>query len=193
MDELEARFYQLSPAELATLWLANDVEQVNDSKPTILASSTTLVLMIVLAEGYGRIRSDSIAEKALTEIAKYSKELVSHLAERGSYVRYDLPVRKLIERLEEIGFPILPEKTYETLGESGKKKSASSLSYEYASELYKATLNSLEASNLLIDPPWYRNPLAIGSLIVLLGSVPLEINVKTIDGQKVVTSIEKLY
>jgi hypothetical protein len=193
MNELEARFYQLSPAELATLWLANDLEKGNDSKPTILASSTTIILMIVLAEGFVRLRSESIADNALFEIAKYSKELVSHLAERGSYVRYDLPVRKLIERLEEIGFPILPEDSHELTEVSEKKRPASSLSYEYASKLYKATLNSLEASNLLIDPPWYESPLAVGSLIVLLGSVPLEINVKTVDGQKVVTSIESKF
>ena len=165
MDELEARFYQLSPAELVTLWLANDLEKGKDSKPTILASSTTLILMIVLAEGFVRIRSESIAEKALSEIATYSKELVSHLAERGSYVRYDLPVRKLIERLEEIGFPILPEENHELLDVSGKKRSTSSLSYEYASELYKATLNSLEAGNLLIE---LRR--ALGSRLIL----PLE-------------------
>lgn len=53
--------------------------------------------MIVLAEGFVRIRAESSAEKALSETAKYSKELVSHLAERGGYVRYDLPVRKLTD------------------------------------------------------------------------------------------------
>lgn len=77
--------------------VANNLEKRKDSKPTILASKATLILMIVLAEGFVRIRAESSAEKALSETAKYSKELVSHLAERGGYVRYDLPVRKLTD------------------------------------------------------------------------------------------------
>jgi hypothetical protein len=192
MDELD-RYRQLSPAELATLWLATDMDREKDAKPTILASNATLILMIVLAEGFVRVRSNSVAEKALSEIAKYSKELVLHLAERGSYVRYDLPVRKLIERLDDIGFPILPEEGLELQVNSEKKRSRCSLSYEYASELYKETLKSLEGSNLLIDPPWYNNPFAVGSLIVLLGSVPLEINVKTVAGKNIVTSIKSKF
>jgi hypothetical protein len=77
MDELD-RYRQLSPAELATLWLATDMDREKDAKPTILASNATLILMIVLAEGFVRVRSNSVAEKALSEIAKYSKELVLH-------------------------------------------------------------------------------------------------------------------
>ncbi len=187
-------FQQLTPAEVATLWLASDLEREDKDKPTIMASNATLILMIVLAEGFVRLRSQDIAETALSTIASYSKDLVSHIAERGSYVRYDLPVRKLIEKLDRIGFPILPEESLleeiiETEGKTKKKRSKSSLSYDYASELYKMSLKSLEDSELLIDPPWYKT-LAAGSLIVLLGSVPMEINVKTIDGQKVVTTME---
>lgn len=191
-------FSQLSPAEVATLWLASDLGGEAKDKPTIMASNATLILMIVLAEGFVQLRSQDIAEKALSTIASYSKELVAHIAERGSYVRYDLPVRKLIERLDSIGFPILSEElpikeANEVIsidGKPKKKRSKASLSYDHAAELYQLALQSLEDSKLLIDPPWYKTPFAIGSLIVLLGSVPLEINIKTVDGQKVVTSME---
>ena len=191
-------YRELSPAELATLWLASDLGRESTDKPTIMASNATLILMIVLAEGFAQLRLNEVAEKALSTIASYSKELVTHIAERGSYVRYDQPVRKLIEKLDKIGFTILPE---EYLVDEGievinqdekpkKKRSKASLSYDYAAELYQFSLKSLEESNLLIDPPWYKSPFAVGSLIVLLGSVPLEINVKTVDGEKIVTSME---
>jgi len=80
--------------------------------------------MIVLAEGFVKLRAQDIAEKALSTIAGYSKDLVSHIADRGSYVRYDLPVRKLIEKLDSIGFPILPEESSheETIYTEGKSK-----------------------------------------------------------------------
>ncbi len=80
-------FKQLSPAEVATLWLASDLERESEDKPIIMASNATLILMIVLAEGFVQLRSQDIAEKALSTIASYSKELVAHIAERGSYVR----------------------------------------------------------------------------------------------------------
>ena len=181
-------FRKLSPAEVATLWLASDLERKVGSKPTILASNATLILMIVLAEGFARLRSKKVAEDALSEIAKYSKELVAHLAERGSYVRYDLPVRKLIEKLDGIGFPVLDEGLAEEV--TDKKRSRASLSYDHASEVYQLTIKTLENNRLLIDPPWYKTPWAIGPLIVLLGSVPLEINIRTSEGHKIVTSIE---
>lgn len=187
MDIIE----NLTPAEIAVLRLANDIENDHGDKPTILASNATLILMVVLAEGFTRLQNDSAAEKALTEIKEYSNNLVSHLESRGSYIRYDQPVRNLLEKLDAIGFPILPASTEVDALESGeKKRSNSSISYEFASETYKSAISSLESQKLLIDPPWYKSPLAIGSLIVLLGSVPLEINIKTVKGQEVITSIE---
>ena len=145
--------------------------------------------MVVLAEGFFQLRSPSVAERALSEIAVYSKALEAHIAERGSYIRYDQPVRKLIEQLDSIGFPILPEDAL--IGPSAEKgRPRASLSYDYASELLQRSLRSLEEKGLLIDPPWYKTPLAAGALIVLLGSVPLEINIKTVDGHSVTTTMQ---
>lgn len=177
----------LEPAEVAVLWLASDIERSNSDKPTILASNATLILMTVLAEGYSRIRDKSIAERTLAEIASYSKDLANHIAERGSYVRYDLPVRKLLEKIAGAGFPILSE---EYMGWRDEKRTEVSVCYEVAAEIYEKTLRSLEEKGLIVDPPWYKSSLAVGSLIVLLGSVPLEINIKTQLGQQVVTSAE---
>lgn len=185
---MEYEFESLNPAEVAILWLASDLTRDDQEKPTILASNATLILMTVLAEGFTKLNNSRLAERALSEISTYSKELVQHIAERGSYVRYDLPVRKLLEKLDDIGFPLAIDEPIE--GKEGKKRSKVSIAYENASEIYENTLRELEEKELLIDPPWYKNPLAAGSLIVLLGSVPLEINIKTEKGQQIVTSVE---
>lgn len=188
---MDTNFEDLSPAEIATLWLANDIDKDNSDKPTILASNSTLTLMVVLAEGFVRLKNENVAEKALNEIKNYSKELVKHIESRGSYVRYDQPVRKLIQNLDEMGFPVIPENHIEK--ERKKERSKSTISYEQASESYKKALSSLEAQELLIDPPWYKTTVGVGSLIVLLGSVPLEINMKTVKGQSVTTSISSKF
>ena len=64
------------------------------------------------------------------------------------------------------------------------------MSYEHGLKQYQGAVQSLEEDQLIIDPPWYKTPLAIGSLIILLGSVPLEINVKTVKGKDMVTSMK---
>ncbi|ALO45753.1 hypothetical protein [Pseudohongiella spirulinae] len=185
---MEYEFESLNPAEVAILWLASDLTRDDKEKPTILASNATLILMTVLAQGFAKLNNPRLAERALSEISTYSKDLVQHIAERGSYVRYDLPVRKLLEKLDDIGFPLVIDEP--NVGKEGKKRSKVSIAYEQASEMYENTLRELEEKELLIDPPWYKNSLAAGSLIVLLGSVPLEINIKTEKGQQVVTSAE---
>jgi hypothetical protein len=185
---LEYQFESLSPSEVAVLWLASDLSSEQKEKSTVLASSATLILMTALAEGFTKLNDQRLEEEALSEISQYSKDLVQHIAERGNYVRYDLPVRKLLERLDNIGFPLVIDGKDEH--KDGDKRSKVSIAYERASKIYDKTLRDLEEKELLIDPPWYKNPLAVGSIIVLLGSVPLEINIKTGKGQQVVTSAE---
>lgn len=181
-------FAELSPAEVATLWLSTDLDMGSKEERTILASNATLTLMVILAEGFTRLGSTNLADRALTEISNYSRDLVAHIAVRGNYVRYDQPVRRLLEKLDNIGFPILPPE--KVLDLPGEKRTKTAVSYEYGLTQYQKAVNSLEEGQLIIDPPWYKTPLAIGSLIVLLGSVPLEINVKTVKGKDVVTSMK---
>lgn len=177
----------LSPAELAILWLANSTNDKETDTPVVLASNSTLTLMIVLANGIANLADDKIAERALKVIENYSRELVTHLKNRGGYIRYDQPVKKLLESLDDIGFPIIPD-NYIVL-EKNEKRSEASLSYELANKEYEVALRKLEADELLIDPPWYKTKLVAVPLIVLLGSVPLEINIKTAKGEAVTTKI----
>jgi len=48
---------------------------------TILSSNATLTLMVILAEGFARLRSTKIADRALAEISSHSRELVAHIAD----------------------------------------------------------------------------------------------------------------
>ncbi|MEH6574051.1 MAG: hypothetical protein V7743_14255 [Pseudoalteromonas sp.] len=179
----------LTPAELAVLWLANSTrEGINESEsPIVLASNSTLTLMIVLANGIANLNDNSVEKKALEVISDYSKELVQHLQTRGGYIRYDQPVKKLIENLAGIGFPILSEDF--VIPEKDVKRSKASISYELANKEYELALAQLEENQLLIDPPWYKSTATAIPLIVLLGSVPLEINIKTVKGEMVTTKI----
>lgn len=165
----------LTPAELAVLWLANSTgEGINESdSPIVLASNSTLTLMIVLANGIANLNDDAIEKKALEVISNYSEELVQHLQSRGGYIRYDQPVKKLIENLAGIGFPVLSEDF--VIPEKDVNRSKASISYELANKEYELALAQLEENQLLIDPPWYKSTATAIPLIVLLGSVPLEI------------------
>jgi hypothetical protein len=51
MDDQMNHLKQLSPAELAVLWLANSTNGEKKDSPVVLASNSTLTLMIVLANG----------------------------------------------------------------------------------------------------------------------------------------------
>lgn len=184
---MDDQMKKLSPAELAVLWLANSTNEEKKDSPVVLASNSTLTLMIVLANGVAKLEDESIEQKALDVISKYSQNLVKHLKTRGGYIRYDQPVKKLIENLEEIGFPIIDEN--HIISEKDSKRSKASISYELANEEYDLALSYLEDNELLIDPPWYKSKAAAVPLIVLLGSVPLEINVKTMEGEAVTTQI----
>ncbi|ARD44763.1 hypothetical protein [Colwellia sp. PAMC 21821] len=187
MDDQMNKIKQLSPAELAVLWLANSTFIEKKDSPVVLSSNSTLTLMIVLANGIAKLEDESIEQKALDVISKYSRDLVEHIKTRGGYIRYDQPVKKLIENLEEIGFPIIDENHIISIKNPNRSKA--SISYELANKEYDIALSYLEDNALLIDPPWYKSTATAVPLIVLLGSVPLEINVKTMAGEAITTKI----
>jgi hypothetical protein len=182
-------YQRLTPAELATLWVSATLDRSGDQKPIVLSSEITNVLLVALAEGYSRVQDEELAVQALETIALNSRDLVSHIADRGGYIRFDNPVRSLLDKLDSIGFPILPEVYVLDIHED-RRRSRSSICYDLASQSYKKAVLALETEGLIIDPPWYKSTAATGALIILLGSVPLEINVKTVEGQAVTTSIE---
>ncbi len=162
MQENMMEIEKLSPAELAVLWLANNTYDDKQVSPVVLASNSTLTLMIVLANGVAILENDEIISDALKIISNYSRELVAHIESRGGYIRYDQPVKKLIESLSDIGFPILP-KNY-VIPDKELKRSKASISYELANEQYEVALQALENNELLIDPPWYKTKAAAAGI-----------------------------
>ena len=62
---MDDQIKQLSPAELAVLWLANSTNNEKKDSPVVLASNSTLTLMIVLANGVAKLEDESIEQKAL--------------------------------------------------------------------------------------------------------------------------------
>jgi len=63
-------------------------------------------------------------------------------------------------------------------------------SYDYGLQKYKKAISSLEKKGLLIDPPWYTGPAVGALLIILVGTIPLEINYKTSEGSEITEYIK---
>ncbi|MBL7205671.1 MAG: hypothetical protein ISS63_15300 [Desulfobacteraceae bacterium] len=176
-------FLKLTPVEAALLWIASDIEgDKNKEKPIVLASKSTLVLVSLLAEWAAR-SDENVLIEALHAIEKSSKKMAEHISQRGEYVRYDRPVRIFLEELSNSGFSILEFDRFKN-----SSRSLTAQAYQYGQALCESALLNLEKNGLLVDPPWYKI-LGIGALFVFLGSVPLEINVKTTKGKEVVEEV----
>ncbi len=173
---------ELSPGEIATLWLSTDPPDISGYNRSILATPATIALGTIIAEGY-KICNSSEKIKSVKSVAdSFGKEYAYYLSDGGFYVRHDYPIRSFLQQIDDIGFPILPK----SLNETGNRPRES---LRWGIKLYQSACKSLESKGLIIDPPWYKSKIAAAGLIILLGCVPIEINYKTLKGHELTTTL----
>ena len=174
-------FFELTPSEIAVFWLSTDPNPKETDKVKFLCSPSTLILGILLAEGFSAAKGNISEESVFSAIKEYSSEMAQSLSAGNFYVRHDFPVRNLLWHLKDAGLPLVSPQE----NASEQDRDPVSRSYEYGSRALKDAIYSLEARDLIVDPPWYKSKLAAGALIILLGSIPMEINIKTEKGAKI--------
>lgn len=181
IDELKQKeIRELTPAEVATLWLSTDPPRNADMKRTIVASPSTIALGVILAEGYSIWDSNEKAESVLKITDYFAKKYARQLSEGEFYMRPEYPIRSFLREIEKIGFPILP-KSYEQTDYNPTE------SLRWGIKLYQAASKSLERKGLIIDPPWLDGLVNTAGLIIILGCIPVEISYKTQKGHELTT------
>lgn len=103
---------ELRPAEVATLWLSTDPPDINGQNRLVLASPATIALGVILTEGYSICDSGEKVASVRSVADSFGKEYAYYLSDGGFYVRHDYPIRSFLQRIDDVGFPILP-KSYE--------------------------------------------------------------------------------
>jgi hypothetical protein len=151
-------------------------------RPLLIPSKRSLLLCSILAEGYTAVSGDLSTEQVFSVLDKFARGKVAEMSlhpfwERPGGMPYGgtLDLCKSLEY--ETQFPLPHPVSNELIG----------VTIEKCSDALKALSNE----GLIIDPPWLNitRTGAAGLLILFLGSIPLDISVKT---QKGVELVEKV-
>lgn len=198
-------FSELTPSELAVLWLSSgpefflfdDIEtninitqyrvQVNipryveKQEPVrYFYSKGTHIFGCLLAEGYAKAEGNIKEYKAHDLISKYVKKILEDQLKNKKSSFSFLSLEKQINKF----LKLIPKDSLFQLGKD--VESSEDLVFRQCNNAMK----SLQDKGLIIDPPWLQGfGFGITTFVILLGSIPMNFSIRTEKGENLVKQV----